>query len=75
MDSSGAAALEYAVVASLIVVVSVGTIRGLSATLNLLLNTSSRKFGPASSPGTQIDQPKGEEPSAPQGFSSTPNDP
>jgi len=74
-DSSGAAALEYAVVTSLIVVVSVGTIRGLSGTLNVLLSTSSQGFGPVSAQGNHADQPAGDEPSEPQGVSSTSNGP
>lgn len=65
LDHSGASAVEYAMVAGLIVVVSVGAIRGLSATVNTLLassadrfTTKSDSFGPSAPQGSTLAAPE-----------------
>lgn len=59
-ETLGAAALEYAVMASLIVIVSVGAIRGLSATMNVLLDRTASDFGIPVTEGTHTSQPQAE---------------
>lgn len=64
-DNAGTSAVEYAMVAGLIVVVAIGAVRGLSTAVNTLLassadsfTTRSDSFGPSSPQGHTLTAPE-----------------